>query len=146
MRLNKTFLYFILIFSSNFALSSDSVNLSFKPVVACKRPPSAPPKKILERFYKTYIPAGRWSIFDINGDGWCDWVRGGNEGYRSDEEYPHLQDFIYLGTAKGWRHFDKKYAKLQSLTVEPELGKTVVLPGDAAALTNFLESKFTSEI
>ena len=46
------------------------------------------------------------SVFDINGDGWCDWVRGGYEGYRLDQEEPTMKDFIYLGNSKGWEYYD----------------------------------------
>jgi hypothetical protein len=129
---------YFFICTSNFALAEGIADLSFKPFTVCKMAPISPPQKILKKSYKTYIFPGNWSIFDINGDGWCDWVRGGNEGYRSDEEYPPLREFIYLGTAKGWRYFDQKKVKLQSRIVEPEIGKTVVLPGSAAAL-NFVE-------
>ena len=138
MQLVEIALFLIFMHLSNFALSEDIENFSFAPSVSCKKSPVSPPKKILNKSYKTYIFAGNWSIFDINGDGWCDWVRGGNEGYRTDEEEPPLREFIYLGTAKGWRNFDQKNAKLHSSTFEPEIGKTVVLPGSAAAL-NFVE-------
>ena len=81
--------------------------LSFIPLQSCKRPPVSPPPRLLSRSYKTYMQVGNWAIFDINGDGWCDWVRGGHEGYRTDNEEPPMRDFIYLGTSKGWRHFDQ---------------------------------------
>jgi len=103
---NLAFIIFF-ISISKITFAEDLNDLSFKPFFACKKPPNSPSKKLLNRWYKTYIPAGTWEIFDINGDGWCDWVRGGNEGYRTDEEEPRLREFIYLGTAKGWRHFDK---------------------------------------
>ena len=138
MQLEKIILLYIFMCAANFVFAEDMIDLSFKPFVVCKKPPIPLPRKILERHYRTYIFAGDWSVFDINGDGWCDWVRGGNEGYRSDEEYPPLREFIYFGTAKGWRHFDQKNAKRQSRIAEPEIGKTVVLPGSAAAL-NFVE-------
>src|SRR6476620_2764750 len=113
MQTGQVVIFLICMYISNFALSEDIKNLSFKPSVSCKKSPISPPKKILSKSYKTYIFAGNWSIFDINGDGWCDWVRGGNEGYRLDEEDPPLREFIYLGTAKGWRHFDQKKGKLR---------------------------------
>lgn len=83
-------------------------DLSFSPYQTCKKPPNSPPKRILNRDYKIYMQVGSWAIFDINGDGWCDWVRGGHEGYSKDYEDPPMRDFIYLGTSKGWRHFDQK--------------------------------------
>lgn len=138
MQLKRAMLFWIFMYINNSAFSEDIRNLSFKSSISCKKSPVSPSKKMLNKAYKTYIFAGNWSIFDINGDGWCDWVRGGNEGYRTDEEEPPLREFIYLGTAKGWRHFDQKNAKVHSPNLEPEIGKTVVLPGSAAAL-NFVE-------
>lgn len=120
------------------ALSEDIKDLSFKPFVTCKKSPISPSKKLLERWYKTYVFAGNWEIFDINGDGWCDWVRGGNEGYRSDQENPPLREFIYLGTDKGWRHFDQKNIKFDSEAAGYGRYETVVLSGQYSA-SNFVE-------
>jgi hypothetical protein len=120
------------------ALSENLNDLSFKPFVACKKPPISPSKKLLERWYKTYVFAGNWEIFDINGDGWCDWVRGGNEGYRSDQESPPLREFIYIGTAKGWRQFDKKNIEFDSEAAGYGPYETVVLSGSYSA-SNLVE-------
>lgn len=81
--------------------------LSFIPFQICKRAPVSPSKTLLNRGYKIYMQVGSWAIFDINGDGWCDWIRGGHEGYRTDNEDPPMREFIYLGSSKGWRHFDQ---------------------------------------
>lgn len=93
-------------FSEN-AYANNYLNLSFVPFHICQKPPISPPQKLLNRSYKTYMQVGSWTIFDINGDGWCDWVRGGHEGFARDSEDPPMRDFIYLGTPKGWRHFDR---------------------------------------
>lgn len=90
------------------AYAETNAELSFNTFKACRMPPISPSKKLLARQYKTYIYAGNWKIFDINGDGWCDWVRGGHQGYRTDNEEPPMRDFIYIGTGKGWRHFDQQ--------------------------------------
>jgi hypothetical protein len=84
-----------------------SETLSFTPFKVCKKPPKAPPAKLLKKTYRTYIDVGDWSIFDINGDGWCDWVRNGNEGHRTDQEEPPIRELIYLGTSKGWRYSEQ---------------------------------------
>jgi hypothetical protein len=131
-------LFLILIIGSTSALAENVVDLSFMPFKTCKKPPVSPSNKLLKRGYKTYIYAGSWAIFDINGDGWCDWVRGGNEGYRSDQEYPPLREFIYLGTAKGWRHFDQPKDKKNLKIDIGGSGVSTVLSGDYAAL-NFVE-------
>ena len=138
MRLEKLVLFLIFINTSTFIFAEELSEFSFKPFVACKKPPASPPKKLLERWYKTYMYAGSWEIFDINGDGWCDWVRGGNEGYRSDQEEPPLREFIYLGTARGWRHFDKKNIKFDSEAAGYGPYETVVLFGNYSA-SNFVE-------
>lgn len=113
-------------------------DLSLVPFESCKKPPISPSKKLLNKWYKTYMYAGSWEIFDINGDGWCDWVRGGNEGYRSDQEEPPLREFIYLGTAKGWRHFDKKKLEVDYKLAGYGKYEIFMLSGDYAAL-NFVE-------
>jgi len=130
----------ILVLASGFfpVLAENASDFSLVPFDKCKKPPVSPSKKRLDRTYKIYYYAGSWAIFDINGDGWCDWVRGGNEGYRSDQEEPPLREFIYLGTSKGWRYFDK-----EKLEVDSELAgfgrfETVVLSGHYAAM-NFVE-------
>lgn len=100
----------VLFIFSNFCMNvyaDNASDLSFVPFQICKKPPSSPPKKLLDRRYKIYMQVGNWAIFDINGDGWCDWVRGGHEGCSKDNEDPPMRDFIYLGTSNGWRHFDQ---------------------------------------
>lgn len=79
---------------------------SLRPDSDCRASPKAPPKSFFLRSYRTYTYPGPWSVFDINGDGWCDWVRGGYEGHSKDQEEPVLKDFIYLGTSSGWRYYD----------------------------------------
>ena len=79
--------------------------LSFKINKTCKKPPRSIPTSVLNKTYKTYYTVGEWIILDINGDGWCDWVRGGYEGYRTDQEEASMDEFIYLGTQRGWRNF-----------------------------------------
>lgn len=128
----------ILTIASAPVLAENIADFSFVPFKACKKSPVSPSKKLLKRGYKTYIYAGSWAIFDINGDGWCDWVRGGNEGYRSDQEYPPMREFIYLGTAKGWRHFDQPKEEKNLKVDKDGSGVITVLAGDYAAL-NFVE-------
>ena len=129
---------FIFMNGSSIAFAENITDLSFKPFEVCKKPPISPSKKLSKRGYKTYMYAGSRAIFDINGDGWCDWVRGGNEEYRSDQEFPPLGEFIYLGTAKGWRHFDNEKLEVDSELVGYGKCEIVVLSGDYAAL-NFVE-------
>lgn len=93
---------------------SESRDLSFVPTKTCKKSPVHPSKKLLDRTYKTYMKVDSWAIYDINGDGWCDWIRGGHEGYRTDIDTPPMRDFIYLGTPKGWRHFDQSKLEKKS--------------------------------
>lgn len=124
---------------ANWNLSASAENikeLSLVPFETCKKPPVSPSPKLFKRSYKTYIYAGSWAILDINGDGWCDWVRGGNEGYRSDQEYPPMREFIYLGTAKGWRHFDQPEIKHGEIDGWGQ-GEITLISGDYAALNFF---------
>lgn len=79
---------------------------SFAPYFKCKLPPRFPSSSVLGRQYQTYISVGKWHIYDINGDGWCDWVRNGRQGYRSDIEVAPMSEMIYLGTPTGWRNFE----------------------------------------
>lgn len=81
---------------------------SLDPYAACKFSPQPPPKSILEKKYQTHMPMGRWHILDINGDGLCDWVRNGREGFRYDIDAVPLSDMIYLGTPSGWRNFETR--------------------------------------
>lgn len=126
------------IFGSGLGFAENLTELSLVPFETCKKSPVSPSKKLLSRWYKTYMYAGSWETFDINGDGWCDWVRGGNEGYRSDQEDPPLREFIYLGTAKGWRHFDKKKIEVDSETAGYGRYEVVVL-SDHYPAVNFVE-------
>jgi hypothetical protein len=98
-------------------------------------PPKAPPKNLFLKSYKIYTYPGPWDVFDINGDGWCDWVRGGHEGYRTDEEEPVLRDFIYLGTSRGWKNYDSpknagKFSKYEIWEM-----KYIYLIGDSRAVS-----------
>jgi hypothetical protein len=86
-----------------YTLASEMEILSFNPIKKCKISPTAPPANLLERTYKIYNNLEAWKILDINGDSWCDWVRGGYEGSREDQDGPPMRDFIYLGTPNGWR-------------------------------------------
>lgn len=138
MLLRKLTIALIFISTGASALDKNLEDLSFIPSMACKKPPKSPSKKLLERWYKTYVFAGNWAIFDINGDGRCDWVRGGNEGYRSDHEDPLLREFIYLGTAKGWRKFDRNNIEFDSEAAGYGRYETVVLSGKDSA-SNFVE-------
>lgn len=83
-------------------------NFSLAPYVKCVVPPHSPSSLMLGKQYQTYISVGKWHIFDINGDGWCDWVRNGWQGYRSDVDVVPMIEMIYLGTPTGWRHFETK--------------------------------------
>lgn len=87
------------------AQAEKSTEFSFEKNNICKNPARSIPVSILNKKYKTYYTMGVWKILDINGDGWCDWVRGGYEGYRTDQEEAPMDEFIYLGTQRGWRHF-----------------------------------------
>ncbi len=138
MQLKKLIIFLIFMSTSAFSFAESLAELSFKPFMACKKPPASPSQKLLGRWYKTYMYAGSWEIFDINGDGWCDWVRGGNEGYRSDQEEPPLREFIYLGTDKGWRRFDKKNIEFDAKAEGYDSFETVVLFGHYSA-SNFVE-------
>jgi hypothetical protein len=89
------------------AFAESGTELSFSPSHGCRKPPKSPPNKFLYKHYEIYTTFGAWKIFDINGDGWCDWVRGGHEGYITDIDSPPMRDFIYLGTPNGWRYFDQ---------------------------------------
>lgn len=108
------FVLFINFIISINAHASDDKQLSFKPFKQCKKSPKLPPKNFFEKTYQTYHSPENWKTFDINGDGLCDWVRGGYEGDRRDEDEPRLRDFIYLGTPSGWRHYSESNIKKMS--------------------------------
>ena len=129
----------ILIFTAvdRSALADEIADLSFKPFVSCKKPPAAPSKKLLMKTYKTYFVIYGWEIYDINGDGWCDWVQGGNEGHRSDQDDPPMREFIYLGTAKGWRRFDQPKVKIDEV-IKWGAGKIASISGDDS-VNNFVQ-------
>lgn len=100
------YIFWLLLFSPSISYSEGASEYSLQQKLPCQMSPKAPPKSIFSKSYKIYTYPGPWTIVDINGDGWCDWVRGGHEGYRTDEEEPVLQDFIYLGTSRGWRNYN----------------------------------------
>lgn len=138
MRLKRMILTVIIFINGTLpAFAKNSSELSFVPFQACKKSPVSPPSKLFRKAYKTYINPGPWAIFDINGDGWCDWVGSGNEGYRSDQEYPPMREFIYLGTVNGWRHFDQPKVKHREMEAWEE-GKLIMIASNYAAL-NFVE-------
>jgi hypothetical protein len=114
-----------------------SETLSFTPFKVCKKPPKAPPAKLLKKTYKTYIDVGDWSVFDINGDGWCDWVRAGNEGHRTDQEEPPIRELIYLGTPKGWRYCEQSEVYKALWAIDRAGVDNGYLPGDAPAFNFF---------
>lgn len=94
-----------MMFVSLNSYSQNTSTYSLDKKVDCRVPPKSPPRKLLSKSYKIYTYPGPWTVFDINGDGWCDWVRGGYEGYRLDQEEPAVKDFIYLGGSTGWRYY-----------------------------------------
>lgn len=101
--------------------------LSFKPFKECKKSQKFPPNYFFEKSYITYHSPGNWKIFDINGDGLCDWVRGGHEGDRRDEDEPRLRDFIYLGTSNGWRHYpESNIRKVSSTSIRKNSGNEFI--------------------
>jgi hypothetical protein len=103
---SKPIFFMLLILLASPSYSNDALKYSFETENQCKRSLGLPPENLFVKSYKIYTYPGPWTIFDINGDGWCDWVRGGYEGYRLDQEDPAMKDFIYLGTSKGWRYYD----------------------------------------
>lgn len=119
------------------AHASYEQKLSFKPFEECKKSPKFPPKYFLEKSYQTYHSPGKWKTFDINGDGLCDWVRGGHEGDRRDEDEPRLRDFIYLGTPNGWRHYAESNIKNMSSNSMLEKSGNKIISGRTFALEFF---------
>ena len=112
---------------------NESPDLSFAPTKICKKSTIHPPKTLLRRTYRTYMKVDSWAIYDINGDGWCDWIRGGHEGYRTDVDSPPMRDFIYLGTHKGWRHFDQsKLEKKSKVEIYKDDGGNILSEEDNA--------------
>jgi hypothetical protein len=101
--LQRFWLIILLAALSTCTWAAGSERLSFIPLQKCISPSKSPPKVLLNKTYKIYTDVGNWQIVDINGDGLCDWVRGGYEGYRTDQETPPVREFIYLGTSTGWR-------------------------------------------
>jgi hypothetical protein len=84
-------------------LAKSPERFSFEPLQKCMLSGRPPPKALLTKRYKIYTGLEKWRLKDINGDGICDWIRGGYEGYRTDQEAPPVGEFIYLGTSTGWR-------------------------------------------
>lgn len=102
----KSIFLILLIFFSSLSYPNNTSTYSLEAASQCKRPLKSPPRNLFVKSYKIYTYPGPWTIFDINGDGWCDWIRSGYEGYRLDQEDPAMKDFIYLGTSKSWRYYD----------------------------------------
>jgi hypothetical protein len=120
----------ILIFIFLFFLSVNAFcaqeELSLVPYISCKLSPKAPSKSVLEKNYRTYMPVGIWHIFDINGDGLCDWIRNGREGFRYDIDVVPMIEMIYLGTSSGWRKFETR-SKSQAMNNKmEEVDRTLV--------------------
>lgn len=85
-------------------------SFSLIPYEKCKHSPRSPSKSMLQKSYRTYISVGYWHVFDINGDGWCDWIRNGRQGHRFDVDSVPMIEMIYLGTPAGWRTFEMKHS------------------------------------
>jgi hypothetical protein len=100
------YIFCLALFTSSISCAEGALGYSLQQKSSCQMSPKSPPKSVFSKSYKIYTYPGPWTIVDINGDGWCDWVRSGHEGYRTDEEEPVLRDFIYLGTSHGWRNYD----------------------------------------
>lgn len=87
--------------------TTKEANYSFTPPTPCKKPPQAPPPKLLNKKFMVggyesgFVP--NWHHVDLNGDGICDWLRDGIEQSRYDQESPTFEGSIILGTSKGWR-------------------------------------------
>ncbi len=88
--------------------------LSFQPARECRKPPKAPPDRLLKKRYserlrpnlayqsddiETYIHR-----IDLNGDGICDWLRENAEPTKYDSGSVDPRDFLFLGTPDGWRY------------------------------------------
>jgi len=100
-----SYILWLVLIAPSISSAEGVVEYSLRQKNSCQMSPKAPPKSVFSKSYKIYTYPGPWTIVDINGDGWCDWVRGGHEGYRTDEEEPVLREFIYLGTSRGWRNY-----------------------------------------
>src|SRR4051812_35038423 len=83
----------------------DMADLTLTPAQECKKPPKAPPYKLLHKEYRSYSITTNGPFdhtVDINGDGWCDWVsRPWVAPHRGDIDEPQMKDFIFLGTSTG---------------------------------------------
>ncbi|SMP67729.1 hypothetical protein [Noviherbaspirillum suwonense] len=111
--------------------------ISFEANNICKKPTYSIPDSIRNKTYQTYYTIGGWKVLDINGDGWCDWVRGGYEGYRTDQEDAPMHEFIYLGTKHSWRHFGLPKIYNKSLKRYVERVDWGYLGGSASATVFF---------
>jgi hypothetical protein len=84
-------------------------DLSLIPPHTCKKPPKAPPYRLMNKEFRaantnTNDPFDH--TYDINGDGWCDWISiAARPPHRTDLDEPEMQDFILLGNKNGWRKF-----------------------------------------
>ncbi|MHB8921463.1 MAG: hypothetical protein ACYC3N_10615 [Halothiobacillus sp.] len=131
--------------------------LSLTSPHACKKPPKAPPSKLLHQTYDSEGAPTNYPFItneDINGDGWCDWVGTGAFDYplrsqydpvESDKVYPPLKDFIFLGTKDGWRRWGNMQAIRKSYDgIDPDsLASDILLPMAYAAF--FISPTFVYE-
>jgi len=90
--------------TKNFELEYE---FTFQPLTPCKIPKKNPPLEFFDKKYNIrgleegYTPD--WLIFDINGDGICDWVREAVEWTIYDQEVMTRKNSIILGTLTGWK-------------------------------------------
>ncbi len=88
--------------------------LSFQPERECRKPPKAPPDRLLKKRYNPRLlpnlAAQSDDIeryihrIDLNGDGICDWLREDAEPTKYDSGSVDPRDFLFLGTPDGWRY------------------------------------------
>jgi hypothetical protein len=125
-------------------------DLSMEPFQTCKKPPKAPPYKLMHKEYPEFSTTTNIPFYentDINGDGWCDWISTAaspphRDNYLLDE--PPLEDFIFIGTKTGWRKFGNPKKIQAFLSSVPLGGKGPYGPkSDVAAFINpiFIYSK-----
>ena len=124
MRISVEFMLIVLIgsggvFAQNESLSENAKiaeeEFSLTPYKPCKMPPKAPPDHLLRRKFQIDNLTFFVHKIDINGDGICDWLREGFRSGRRDQDLmlsDNLENFLFLGTANGWRRLKplpKKY-------------------------------------
>ena len=117
--------------------SKESI-FSFTPPALCKKPPKEPPKRLLNKRYMVggyengFVPD--WYRVDLNGDGICDWLRGGIEQSRYDQEAPTAEGSIFLGTPKGWRYWKPTNVKFLPGQFFNPLAAVVYMGNDPRAM------------